>query len=71
MAKLFSISGYFKDNKKEFDGYIVTDTNDIDEVTDEQIFFYGLSEDTIKEAIELGENTAFDFVITSYSETTL
>ena len=73
MAKFFTISGYYKDDKSSFDGYIVTDmdssiddSNDND-LTDDDIFFYGLSELEIQEAIDLGDDTVNDFVITSYS----
>lgn len=38
-----------------------------DNITDDDIFYYGLSEDDIKEAISLGEDTMHDFVIVTYS----
>ena len=65
MAMYFSIDGYFKDDKSEFSGYIVKDMDDAGE-DDDDVFFYGLSENDIKEAIEFGEDTVHDFVITSY-----
>jgi len=68
MANYFSISGYWKDNKSEFDGYIVTDSDEILEDEEDKIFYYGLSEVEIKEAIELKEDTVHDFVITSYTK---
>ena len=71
MRKFFYISGYWKDDKSEFDDFLVTDFDDTIEEIDDQIFFYGLSENEIKEAVELGEETALEFVITSYSETTI
>ena len=66
MSNYFSISGYWKDDRVEFDGYIVKDDNTVVEEEDDQIFFYGLSEKDIQEAIKLGEKTAHDFVITGF-----
>jgi hypothetical protein len=63
MAK-FEIDGYFKDDKTEFYGYLVSEHDDVYNDEDESIFFYGLSEDEIKEA--MSENTTHDFVITAY-----
>ena len=66
MAKYFSISGYFKDDKSEFSDFVVKDTHDFTDDEDEYVFYFGLSEDGIKLAITLGENTALEFVITGY-----
>jgi len=75
MANYFSISGYFKDDKSElddfiekdtFEGFIVKDTHDFTDDEDEYVFYFGLSEDEIKSAIAEGEDTALEFVITSY-----
>jgi len=70
MRKYYIISGYWKDDKTEFEGYLVTDFDDMEADGDDEdeIFFYGLSEKDIQEAIELGENTVHDFVITSYEK---
>ncbi len=70
MAKYFSISGYSKDDKSEFDDFVVKDTHDFTDDEDEYVFFFGLSEDDIKAAIALGENTALEFVITGYEPCT-
>jgi hypothetical protein len=70
MANFFYISGYWKDDKSEFENYIVTDVNSLDDdtpVIDDDVFFFNLSEKDIKEAIELKDETEHDFVITSYS----
>jgi len=70
MANYFSINGYWKDDKTEFYGYIVSDTDDTGYnygLDDEDIFFYGLSENEIKECLN-DENTGLDFVITSYTK---
>jgi len=69
----FFIDGYWKDDKSEFSGYIVREFDDsigddeTDEgLTDDDIFFYGLSEQDIKRAISEGDEAGGDFVITSY-----
>ena len=73
MAKFFTIGGYFKDDKSSFEDYIVTDIDssiddsNVNDLTDDDIFFYGLTELEIQEAIESGDDTVNDFVITSYS----
>ena len=73
MSKYFEISGYWKDDKSEFSGYIVKeydDSEENDELND-LIFYYGLGENDIKYSIDTGGNDQLDFVITSYVETTL
>jgi len=65
--KTFLIDGYYKDDGAPFDSYKVAEFDDSPEDDeDDDIFFYGLSEENIKEAIELKENTVHDFVITNY-----
>jgi hypothetical protein len=66
--KLFSINGYWKDNKEEFTDYTVADTDDFFEEDEDDIFFYGLTENHLKEAVEKGDSYTdiLDFVITSY-----
>lgn len=70
--KYFEINGYWKDDETEIEGYVVTNYDDCEEgVDDDAIFFYGMSEDDIKAAIEVGEDDDnFEFVITSYSDIT-
>ncbi len=71
MRKYFEISGYWKDTEDEFDGFIVTNFDDVEEdgeFGEDEVFFFGLSETDLKEAIELGGDTMHDFVITSYKE---
>ena len=66
-ANYFRISGFWKDDKSEFSGYLVKDDHTIIEDEDDSIFFYGLSESDIQQAIIDGEeSTAQEFVITSY-----
>ena len=69
----FFIDGYWKDDKSEFESYIVREFDDsigddeTDEgLTDNDIFFYGLSEQGIKSAISEGEEAGGEFVITAY-----
>lgn len=68
MCKIFSVSGYWKDDKSEFDGEIISEYDSVGEDEDDNIFFYGMSEDEIKENIKLGEadENCLDFVLTSY-----
>lgn len=70
MSKFFSIDGYWKDDKSEFEGYIVKEFDDSeeDENRDDQIFYYGLSESEIQQAIADGGDDNLDFVITSFEE---
>jgi len=65
--KVFSINGYYKDDQSEFDGYLVAEFDNTPKgYSDDDIFFYGLSETNLQEAIELKEDTGHDFVITGY-----
>jgi len=63
---IFSISGYWKDDQSEFDGYLVK-VGGMGE-DDEKIFFYFEEEDEIKQMVEDGLETGEDFVITSYEK---
>lgn len=67
MENYFLISGYYKDDNSEFIDYLVKENDDMDEETDDDVFFYGLSEHDINEAILIGEETVEAFVITSYT----
>ena len=71
MRKYFEIEGYFKDDKSPINGSIITNYDDVDDgVDDDFIFFYGMEESEIISAIEEGENTQLDFVITGYVDIT-
>ena len=64
---MFEINGYWKNDNETFEGYLVTDTHIVPHgYTDHDIFFHGLTEGDIQNAITLGENTGLDFVITEY-----
>jgi hypothetical protein len=68
MSKYFEINGYWKDDKSEFNGLIVKEYDDVGE-DDDDVFFYGLSEEQIQEVIDSkGEDDSLDFIITSYKE---
>ena len=60
----FLISGYWKDDKTEFQDYLVTDYDGVQE--DDDYFHFGINEEEIKEAIELKEETGLEFVIITY-----
>ena len=71
----FSINGYWKDDNVSFEGYIVREFDDVledepneDGLTDNDIFYYGLSELEIQASIANAgiEEDVLEFVITSY-----
>ena len=70
MSKYFSINGYWKDDKSEFEDYIVKEYDDVesDEQADDRIFYYGLSENDLNHSIVTGGNDALDFVVTSFKQ---
>lgn len=63
----FLINGYWKDDKSEFSNYTVSSYHD-NEDNDDDIFYYGLTESDIKEAIKEKEDNILEFVITSYTK---
>ncbi len=66
-STMFYIDGYYKDDKSEFTNYLVTEYHDdVASDGDDDVFYYGLSEADIVEAINSGENTELEFVITAY-----
>lgn len=66
----FFISGYYKDGGQEFIDYLVTSTEEV-QPYDDMIFYYGLTEQMIMEAISMKETAPYDFVITSYKHAKL
>ncbi|MCW8965779.1 MAG: hypothetical protein OQK82_03700 [Candidatus Pacearchaeota archaeon] len=67
--KVFAIDGYFYDDKSEFSGYLVAEYDETPKgYDDDEIFFYGLSEENIEQAIEDEKNgiEGVDFAITGY-----
>lgn len=73
MCKYFEIDGYWKDDLSEFSGNIIREYDDSDEneEIDNLIFYYGLSEADIIDAIENPDGNGLEFVITSYKDITL
>lgn len=67
----FSIDGYFVDDPNNpFEGQIVCDCDDFREEDEDTIFFYGLSEKGIQQAIESKEPVD-DFIITAYTQSSI
>lgn len=63
---VFSIVGYFSSDECPIEAALITDSDSApDGYADEEIFFYGLSEQELKEAIASGEPID-DFVVTDY-----
>jgi hypothetical protein len=67
MSKYFSIEGYWKDDLSEFSGFIVKEYDD-EEDDEDEIFYYGMSENDIIDAIANPDENVLEFVITSYEE---
>ena len=69
MRDYFTITGYWKDTNENFEDYVVTNYDDIEEngvYQEDDIFMFGVSEDDLLEAVDLKWNTVNDFVITEY-----
>ena len=70
MERYYYITGYWRDSAENFEDYIVKDgdfTED-QELNDDDVFFYGLSEDDILNCIAFGWGTELEFIITEYKE---
>ena len=67
VADFLFINGFWKDNKIKFSDYRIS-TSEWDDRYDCEsgFFFFGLSEEDVKTAIESKWETDLDFVITSY-----
>lgn len=64
-TKYFAANGYWKDSGLPFENYLFYVDEEIQE-EDESIFFYGLSLNDLKDAVEQGEDWNNEFVITSF-----
>lgn len=64
----FLINGFWKDDKTKFSNHLVYEYDDVADEDDDNIFYYGLSENDIQEAIKEGWRSDLDFVITSYEK---
>jgi len=71
--RYFEISGYWNDSREPFRNYIVTDKdyfnvyNDFG-FTEEDIFYFGMTEEYLIAEIEFGEDPELEFTITNYKE---
>lgn len=64
--KVFSIEGYFIDDNAPFDGQLVTELDETpNNYNKDDIFWYGLGEHDIKQAIK-NKEVIDDFIITDY-----
>ena len=61
--KVYQVSGYWKDDKTELRGLICSMDSTPEGYSDDDIFFYGLSEKDMKSS---SQGDANDFVITHY-----
>ena len=69
-TKQFLVSGYWKSDKVKFSNHIIVEaeySNDFTDEEDEEIFYYGMTEEDIKLNIRLQWASVEDFVIISYS----
>ncbi len=64
---VFAISGYWVDDKSPITEVLVTDYNDVPVgYDDDEIFYFGLSEESIERAIATKEPVGNEFVITDF-----
>lgn len=70
MERYYYITGYWKDTLENFENKVVkeTDFEGDQDLNDEDVFFYNLSEEDILNCIAFGWGTTLDFIITSYKE---
>ena len=71
--RIYSIDGYWKAGKENFSDYLICTNDDENKpipegYTDDDIFFYGLTELDLFKAVNLKEDVADEFVITAYKE---
>ncbi len=64
---VFAISGYYVPGHTPFDWYLVHEYHTVPKgLKEEDIFYFGLSEEAIQYAIATGELVDNEFVITAY-----
>lgn len=67
MAKLFKITGYWKDDKSEFENALIYEYDECPPyLVDDDVFYFGLSENDIIECIKNNEDSGLEFAITEY-----
>jgi hypothetical protein len=69
MSKLFSVRIKWLDNGSEFD-VLIAESHGVEDIpagfTDENIFFYGMSETAVRQAVESGEPCENEWVIIEF-----
>ena len=61
------VNGYWKDDKSNFEGYIIKLSVGVDEAEDDLIFYYCNGEHDIKDMML--EDTGCEFIVTEYELT--
>lgn len=70
--KYYAIDGFWKDTNENFSERIVASkeyTDGVPDYIDEQIFFYGLTQEDLQDYVVRGWNTDLEFIITGFEET--
>jgi hypothetical protein len=63
-GEVYRVSGYWKDDGSEFNDYLISEYDDVPKgYDDDDIFYYGLSEDNLKNS---SKDDILEFVITDY-----
>lgn len=65
-GKIFRIKGYWKDTKKEFQSLVYEWDECPANLDDDNIFYFGINEQQIIQAINDIEESEYEFVITRY-----
>lgn len=72
VIEYFKVSGYWIDDNSTFEEYIVTSYENASKLDgrfeDDEIFFFGMTEEVLKEALYMGASFEEDFVITYYEK---
>ena len=70
--EFFEISGYWKDDNELFEGYMVTNYDDVpgkdDPYTEDDIFYFGLGSVDLEQMVKDGRDTVEDFVVTNFEK---
>lgn len=71
MPRYFAVNGYLKADWSPIDGYIVTDDDEAFEGDyDDDIFRSGMTEDDLIKAMQDGDQSEYNFVITHFEDIT-
>jgi len=65
-VKIFYVEGVYSDGLGESFSGLFAETHDVIEDIDDEIMYYGASEDSLQEAVESGEEYGVEFIIHSY-----